>query len=84
MRPLAFNALFCATLCAIVWFPLTNTDIWWHLASAREMLANGQVLRVDPFSSDVLGQSWVDVHWLFQLSAYGIYRIAGVFGFGAS
>jgi tetratricopeptide (TPR) repeat protein len=63
-----------------VTFPLTNTDIWWHLASGREILERGAFLRVDPFSLGALGQRWIDVHWLFQVLALGVYRAAGIGG----
>jgi hypothetical protein len=63
-----------------VTFPLTNTDIWWHLASGREILQQGAFLRVDPFSQGALGQRWIDVHWLFQVLAIGVYRAAGIAG----
>jgi hypothetical protein len=70
----AFCALFSGW---VVSFPLTNTDIWWHLAAAREMIARGGFLYQDPFSFTNPGAAWIDLHWLFQLCAYGLYRLGG-------
>ncbi len=61
-------------------FTLTNTDIWWHLASAREMLVGPGFLREDPFSFTPSVEPWINVHWLYQLINFGFYNIAGVWG----
>ena len=67
---LAGAALVFAAVC----FPLTNTDIWWHLASGRLMVEQPGWLRTDPFAT---GEAWVNLHWLFQLGALGAYRLGG-------
>ena len=67
-----------ATAAGSVLFPLTNTDIWWHLAAGRWMLHEGRFLYADPFSSGALGRPWIDVHWLFQVLAHGVHRLGGV------
>jgi len=41
------------------------------------MVEAGRLLRADPFSMSALGRPWIDVHWLFQLAAYGAYRAGG-------
>ncbi|MBD3393004.1 MAG: hypothetical protein GF418_12920 [Chitinivibrionales bacterium] len=64
----------------VAYFPLTNTDIWWHLAAAREMLSRGAILRADPFAFTLDAARWIDIHWLFQLAAYGVHGIGGAFG----
>jgi hypothetical protein len=63
-----------------VLFPLTNTDIWWHLAAGRHMVEQGGFIYEDPFSYAPEGAEWVNVHWLFQLSAYLVHSAAGVGG----
>ncbi|MDF3068667.1 MAG: hypothetical protein K0R38_4268 [Polyangiaceae bacterium] len=60
--------------------PSADGDIWWHLAAGREMVARGSVLVNDPFSVSAAGRPWVDVHWLFQLVAFVVYRAAGLAG----
>lgn len=60
--------------------PSSDGDIWWHLATGREMVARGALLHTDPFSVSALGRPWHDVHWLFQLAVYGIHRAVGLGG----
>lgn len=75
------NALFYAMAWALAAaIPLTDSDIWWHLASAREMVAQGGFLVTDPFTYTAQGLPWHNVHWLYQLVMYGIYKCAGEWG----
>jgi len=60
--------------------PIADGDIFWHLAAGREMVRRHAWLRVDPFTVSAGGRPWVDVHWLFQLAAYGVYSAAGLGG----
>jgi hypothetical protein len=53
-------------------------DIWWHLAGGRAILQMRAVPATDPFSYTAAGREWIDLHWLFQVLAYGLYRLAGV------
>ncbi len=55
-------------------FPLTDTDIWWHLACARETIAHG-FLNQDPLTWTDARMPWVNVHAFFQLIVYGIYSV---------
>jgi hypothetical protein len=65
---------FCALLAAFfTYFPITDTDIFWHLAAGREMVAHKNFLFTDPFSFSLASPKWIDLHWLFQLLVYGLY-----------
>jgi hypothetical protein len=55
--------------------PIADGDIFWHLAAGRQLLQERAWLSADPFSVSALGRPWIDVHWLFQLGAYAIYRL---------
>jgi hypothetical protein len=59
---------------------IADGDIFWHLAAGRHMVQTGRLLRADPFSVSALGRPWIDVHWLFQLASYGVYRAGGYLG----
>jgi len=63
-----------------VYFPITDSDIFWHLASAREMVHRGGFLYADPFSYTPHVARWINVHWLFQLCVLGVWKIAGYHG----
>lgn len=62
----------------VVMFPLTNTDIWWHLASGREIVRGGTIPRSDPFSVSSLDRPWTNLHWLFQVAVYLLWHLGGV------
>jgi hypothetical protein len=66
-------ATFAAGLTAIA-----DGDLFWHLAAGREMVRTGRILEADPFSQSALGRPWIDVHWLFQLASYGVFRAGGL------
>ena len=67
--------------------PLFDPDFWWHLASGRWMVQNGQLLQEDPFNflqfpdepapwrSFILKQ-----YWLSQVIFYATYKAAGFIG----
>jgi len=70
-------AALVAWVFACVWFPLTDTDIWWHLAAAKLMWARKAFLRSDPFCLVSLGTPWTDLHWGFQLLAWMVWKTGG-------
>ena len=58
-------------------FPLRNNDLWWHLASARTMVARHAFLHGDPFSFTGFAAGWIDNEWLAQLVFYGAWLLGG-------
>lgn len=62
------------------WGPITDGDIYWHLAAGRDIFATGRLPRVDAFTVSAAGRPWVDVHWLFQLGAFVVYAASGFSG----
>lgn len=63
-----------------VFFPITNTDIWWHLAAAREMFSGKGMLHTDPFAYTLRNPEWINLHALFQVGSYVIYKAIGAGG----
>ncbi len=59
---------------------VTNTDLWWHLASGRYIWERRGVPLYDPFSHTAFGRRWIDHSWLSQVVIYGVYRAAGFGG----
>lgn len=61
-----------ALLCGyFVVYPITDADIFWHLASGREMLSRKAFLYIDPFLyTTSTAITWVNLHWLFQIVMY--------------
>lgn len=67
---------FCVLLSSFfVYFPITDSDIFWHLAAGKEIFTHKHFLYTDPFSYTLLSPAWIDLHWLFQLLCYGLYAI---------
>lgn len=64
ISPLAFISIVAAVFAV---FPLTDTDIWWHLACAREWVTTWTPVR-GPV---------VNVHDFFQKTVYFIYNVGG-------
>jgi len=55
--------------------PLSDTDMWWHLATGRETLAHG-IVRTDLFSWTVRGAPVSTDQWLGQIVMYASYLLA--------
>lgn len=58
-------------------YPLRSYDLWWHLASGREIWRLRQIPAVDPFSFASNRTEWLDHGWLFQVIAYPIHQLGG-------
>ena len=55
-------------------FPVSDTDLYWHLATARETLARG-IVRTDIFSWSAVGAPVAADQWLGQLLLYAGYGL---------
>lgn len=64
--------------------PISDGDIYWHLAAGRQIVRQGWLPRVDPFTVSAAGRPWTDVHWLFQLGAFALYSAFGFLGLAAA
>ncbi|HSM14584.1 MAG TPA: hypothetical protein VLA66_11010 [Thermoanaerobaculia bacterium] len=53
-------------------FPIFESDLFWHLATGRWILAHGAVPRIDPFRFGPEPLAWVDHEWLFQVVVRGV------------
>ena len=60
--------------------PISDGDIYWHLAAGREIVHRASLLWEDPFTVSAAGRPWIDVHWLFQLGAFAVYAALGFAG----
>ncbi len=76
MRALPFFLLAVFVGATFTW-PLSDTDLWWHLSAGREMLTRFAWLRSDPFCLSSLGTAWTDLHWGFQLALFSLHRAGG-------
>lgn len=79
MRPVVFTILFSLATILFAFFPLTDTDIWWHLASARDFIENGPT-ESDPFCWTPSRFPWINVHLYFQLAVHSVFSRFGSLG----
>jgi hypothetical protein len=57
---------------------MADTDIWWHLRTGQLIWERGDVPRTDWYTYTNPDSRWIDLHWGFQLIAYGLLRLGGV------
>ena len=63
---------------ASAWFQpsVAGSDLWWHLAAGREIVATGSVPTVDHFSFTFSGRPWMHHEWLWGTGYWLVYRIS--------
>jgi len=70
---------FVAVAGALSWSQpwVSGADLWWHLASGREIWARGAVPSTDPFSYTFAGREWMNHEWLWDVVYWGVYHRIG-------
>ena len=74
------NRLAAATLAVVgagAWSQpaVAGSDLWWHLASGRDIWSQGSIPRLDPYSFTAAGAAWMNHEWLWDVVYWGFYRI---------
>jgi tetratricopeptide (TPR) repeat protein len=66
-----------ALLTASAWFQpsVAGSDLWWHLASGREIWSRGAPPTTDPFSYTFAGREWLNHEWLWDFLYWGLYQV---------
>lgn len=60
--------------------PRLDTDMWWHLQVGKYIATHHAVPSRDFMSFTFAGHAWTDHEWLAELSMYGLYVLAGLWG----
>ncbi len=55
-----------------------DTDLWWHLAGGRTILAHRTIPTADWMTFTFAGRPWVDQWWLAEVVAYLSFRSGGL------
>jgi hypothetical protein len=58
--------------------PIPPNDFWWHLATGRQIVAQGAIPNVDSFSFTRAGAPFFNQGWLAQLFMYGVFQLGGL------
>lgn len=59
--------------------PIRPHDFWWHITIGREILATGQIPKVDIYSYTMAGTSYpsYQAFWLMEVAMFLIYNLGG-------
>jgi len=71
-------AAFLALTFLLGFFPLKDTDFWWHLRTGDLIRTEGRVPHKDLYTYTVPNAEWIDLHWGFQVLISLGYQIGGV------
>jgi len=77
--PVIIGGIFLSILLTSI-SPVSDSDIWWHLATGRYIIESGQIPKTDIFSHTVPGREWIDHEWLSQVAFYFMYHLFGFAG----
>ncbi|MGI5816780.1 MAG: hypothetical protein ACOX9R_01650 [Armatimonadota bacterium] len=72
LRHLTWVLLIYLGIVAAAW-PRRTYDIWWHIATGKWILQNGQVPRVDPFTWTREGTPWTAHGWAWDVPMFLFY-----------
>lgn len=75
-RILAVCLLFVLLGCFCI-HRIIDVDIWWHLKAGQYIVSTRTVPQHDLFSHTSADHPWIDLHWLYQVLVYLVYRWAG-------
>jgi tetratricopeptide (TPR) repeat protein len=66
-----------AVLGAAAWTQpaVAGSDLWWHLASGRDIWAAGSVPEVDAYSHTSAGAIWMNHEWLWDVLYWSAYDL---------
>jgi hypothetical protein len=59
---------------------MADSDLWWHLRTAQLIVDRGTVPKTDWYTYSSPNAPWININWLWELLAGGIWRMAGVPG----
>lgn len=70
-------SLLCVALMSF--HTITEPDMGYHLHAGRWIIANGTWPDTDTFTYTVTDHDYIDLHWLYQVTVYGIHALGGEF-----
>ena len=75
-------SLLAALIAALapVGITIGESDIWWHLLNARNLLQYHSLSRIDTRTFTVAGSPWMSFEWLSEVPFFLAYRAAGLQG----
>jgi len=65
---------------AFFFFPVTDFDIWWHLATGKLIIENKTLPANEVFSYTAYGTPWYLNSWAFDALSYWAFQFVGING----
>jgi hypothetical protein len=59
---------------------ITESDIWWHLRNARDLLQFHSFPRIDTYSFSAAGSPWMNFEWLSEVPFFLAFKAMGLQG----
>jgi len=59
---------------------IAESDIWWHLRNAKEIVVHHSIPNMDTYSWGATGSPWLDHEWLSEVIYYLGFRALGLRG----
>lgn len=72
-----FPLMTLAVVAVLVAFPLSDPDVYWHIANGREMLSQGRIINEEIFSFTAPGTTFSNHEWLSQVLWFVVYENGG-------
>ena len=77
-RQRAAVALLVAAVCLYIGAPtIADPDLWGHVRFGQDILADGRLASVDPYSYLTANQIWINHEWLSEVSFAAAFNVAG-------
>jgi hypothetical protein len=73
----SFSLILGGVFGASAWFhpAVAGSDLWWHLASGRQILELGRVPSTDSFSFSFQGREWMNHEWLWDFLYWCVFAL---------
>jgi hypothetical protein len=57
--------------------PITDQDLWWHLATGQHIVQTHSIPHHDIFSYTATDHKWITHEWLTEVGMIGLHRLGG-------
>jgi hypothetical protein len=77
IRDAAIILVTAAALFSIITPTIADPDLWGHVRFGQDIIANGGLVRRDPYSYTAAGAAWINHEWLSEVAFAWAYGRAG-------
>jgi hypothetical protein len=81
--PVLLGTFLAAAALSVASFKLADSDMWWHVAVGKDILATAVWPTTDPYSFTARGTDWIAYEWLGEVAMAEAARLGGLVGLAA-